>query len=88
MGEPGSGVCTPPPPPPYGQSQSIKCSIADVLSHVDVLIYIANSLVVVVVSSIQVVHVKPLSRLAVVQSEVLHLLECLLGLSTVLLRVI
>ena len=52
----------------------------DVLSHADALIYIllAKSLVVVVVSSIDVV--KPLSRLVVVQSEVLHLLECQLGL--------
>ena len=46
------------------------------------LIYIAKRLVVVVVNSKRVV--KPLSRLAVVQPEVLHLLECLLGHSTVL----
>ena len=64
-------------------THSIKCSATDVLNHADALIYIAKSLVVVVVSSIQVV--KPLSRLVVVQSEVLHLLECLLGLSTVLM---
>ena len=61
------GVAT----PPNGQSHSIKCSATDVLSHADALIYIAKSLVVVVVSSIQVV--KPLSRQVVVQSEVLHL---------------
>ena len=46
------------------------------------LIYKAKSLVVVVVCSERVV--KPLSREAVVQPEVLHLLECLLGHSTVL----
>ena len=47
-------------------------SATDVLSHAETLIYIAKTLVVVVVSSIQVV----------VQSEVL---ECLCGLSTVLM---
>ena len=41
-----SGVAT----PPNGQSHSIKCSSSDVLSHADALVYIANSLVVVVVS--------------------------------------
>ena len=69
-------------PPPNGQSHSIKCSTTDVLRYAQALIYIAKSLVVVVVSSKRVV--KPLSRLAVVQPEVLHLLECLLGHSTVL----
>ena len=39
------GVAT----PPNGQSHSIKCSATDVLSHADALIYIAKSLVVVVV---------------------------------------
>ena len=54
------------------------------LRYAQALIYIciAKSLVVLVVSSKRVV--KPLSRLAVVQPEVLHLLECLLGHSTVL----
>ena len=74
-GRGGQGVAT---PSPNGQSHSIKCNTADMLSHANTLIYIA---VVIVVSSIQVV--KPLSRQAVVQSEVLHLLECRLGLSTV-----
>ena len=46
------GVAT--PPPPNGQSHSINYSAADVLSHADALIYLAKSLVVVVVSSIQV----------------------------------
>ena len=50
------------------------------LMYVQVHKGIAKSLVVVVVSSEQVV--KPLSRLAVVQPEVLHLLECLLGLAS------
>ena len=72
------GVAT----PPNGQSHSIKCSTTNVLRYAQALIYIAKSLVVVVVSSKRVV--KPLSRLAVVQPEVLHLLECLLGHSTVL----
>ena len=72
------GVAT----PPNGQSHSIKCSTTNVLRYALALIYIAKSLVVVVVSSKRVV--KPLSRLAVVQPEVLHLLECLLGHSTVL----
>ena len=72
------GVAT----PPDGQSHSIKCSTTNVLRYAQALIYIAKSLVVVVVSSKRVV--KPLSRLAVVQPEVLHLLECLLGHSTVL----
>ena len=71
------GVAT----PPNGQSHSIKCSTANVLRYAQALVYIAKSLVVVVVSSKQVV--KPLSRQAVVQPEVLHLLECLLGHSTV-----
>ena len=75
------GVAT----PPNGQSHSIKCSTTNVLRYAQALIYIAKSLVVVVVSSKRVV--KPLSRLAapalaVVQPEVLHLLECLLGHST------
>ena len=69
------GVAT----PPNGQSHSIKCSTANVLRYAQALVYIAKSLVVVVVSSKRVV--KPLSRL--VQPEVLHLLECLLGHSTV-----
>ena len=68
--------------PPNGQSHSIKCSTTNVLRYAQALIYIAKSLVVVVVSSKRVV--KPLSRQAVVQPEVLHLLECLLGHSTVL----
>ena len=63
------------------------------LSHVDTLIYIAKRLVVVVdnLTSSQghsqflmpgdEAIVNPLSRLVKVQSEVLHLLECLLGLS-------
>ena len=72
------GVAT----PPNGQSHSIKCSTTNVLRYAQALIYIAKSLVVVVVSSKRVV--KPLSRLAVVQPEVLYLLECLLGHSTVL----
>ena len=59
-----------------GKNHNTKCSTTDVLSHTDALIYIGKSLVVVVVSSIRVV--KPLSGQAVVQSEVLHLLECLL----------
>ena len=67
------GVAT----PPNGQSHSIKCSTTNVLRYAQALIYIAKSLVVVVVSSKRVV--KPLSRQAVVQPEVLHLLECLLG---------
>ena len=74
----GSGGCNPPPPPPpYGQSHSIKCSTTNVLRYAQALIYIVKSLVVVVVSSKLVV--KPLSRLAVVQPEVLHLLECLIA---------
>ena len=81
----GGGVATPPPPPPpNGQSHSIKCSTTNVHRYVQALIYIAKSLVVVVVSSKRVV--KPLSRLAVVQPEVLHLSECLLGYNTVLGR--
>ena len=75
----GSGGCN---PPPNGQNHSIKCSTTNVLRYAQALIYIAKSLVVVVVSSKRVV--KPLSRQAVVQPEVLHLLECLLGHSTVL----
>ena len=67
---------------PDGQSHSIKCSTTDVLSHAYALIYTTKSLVVVVVNYIQV---KLLSRQVVVQSVVLHLLECLLGLSTVLM---
>ena len=35
--------------PPNGQSHSIKYSTTDVLSHADALIYIAKSLVIVVV---------------------------------------
>ena len=35
-------------------------------------------------TNMQLIHIKPLSRLAVVHSEVLHLLECLLGLDAVL----
>ena len=58
------GVAT----PPNGQSHSIKCSTTNVLRYAQALIYIARSLVVVVVSSKRVV--KPLSRLAVVQPEV------------------
>ena len=73
------GVAT----PPNGQSHSIKCSTTNVLRYAQALIYIAKSLVVVVVSSKQVV--KLLSRLTVVQAEVLHLLECLLGHNTVLI---
>ena len=63
------------------QSHSIKCSTTNVLRYAQALICIAKSLVVVVVSSKRVV--KPLSRQPV-QPEVLHLLECLLGHSTVL----
>ena len=74
----GSGGCN----PPNGQCHSIKCSTTNALRYAQALIYIAKSLVVVVASSKQVV--KPLSRLAVVQPEVLHLLECLLGHNTVL----
>ena len=59
-----------PPPPPNGQSHSIKYSTTNVFRYAQALIYIAKSLVVVV-SSKQVV--KPLSRQAVVQPEVLHL---------------
>ena len=70
-----------PPPPKWSESQ-YKISTTNVLRYAQALIYIAKSLVVVVVSSKQVV--KPLSRQAVVQPEVLHLLECLLGHSTVL----
>ena len=80
----GGGVsegCNP-PPPPNGQSHCIKCSTTNVLRYAQALIYTAKSLVVVVVSSKQVV--KPLSRQVVVQPKVLHLLECLLGHSTVL----
>ena len=79
IGGGGSGGCN---PPKNGQSHSIKCSTTNVLRYAQALIYIAKSLVVVVVSSKRVV--KPLSRQAVVQPEVLHLLECLLGHSTVL----
>ena len=71
------GVAT----PPNGQSHSIKWSTTNVLRYAQALIYITKSLVVVVVSCKRVV--KPLSRLAVVQPEVLHLLECLLGCRTV-----
>ena len=35
--------------PPNGQSHSIKYSTTDVLSHADALIYIAKTLVIVVV---------------------------------------
>ena len=59
---------------PQMVSHSIKCSTTNVLRYAQALIYIAKSLVVVVVSSKRVV--KPLSRLAVVQPEVLYLLEC------------
>ena len=65
----------------WSESQC-KCSATYVLIYVEALIYmyIAKRLVVVVViSSVQVV--KPLSRLSVVHSEVMHLLECLLGLN-------
>ena len=76
----GSRGCNPPPPPPpNGQSHSIKCSTTNVLRYAQALIYIAKSLVVVVVSSKRVVKLQ-----VVVQPEVLHLLECLLGHSTVL----
>ena len=67
------GLQPPPtPPPPNDQKYSIEYSTTEVPSHVGALVYIAKSLVVVVVNSKQVV--KPLTRLAVV----LHLLECLL----------
>ena len=36
------------PPPPNGQSYDIECSIIDVLSHGDALIYLAKRSVVVV----------------------------------------
>ena len=68
------GVAT--PSPPNSQNHSAKCSATYVLMYVEALIHIAKRLVVVVVSSVQVV--KPLSRPAVVHSEVLHL-ECPLG---------
>ena len=58
------------------QKYSIEYSTTRVSSHTGALVYIANGLVVVVVSSKQVV--KPLTILAMVQPEVLHLLECLL----------
>ena len=57
-----------PPPPQNGQSHCAKCCAA-VPIYVEVLIYIAKRLVVVVVSSVQVV--KPLSRLAMVHSDLL-----------------
>ena len=63
---------------PNGQSHSIKCSTTNVHRYAQALIYIVKSLVVVVVSSKRVA--KPLSR----QAVVLHLLECLVGHSTVL----
>ena len=46
------GVAT----PPNGQSHSIKCSTTNVLIYAQALIYIAKSLVVVVVSSKRVVN--------------------------------
>ena len=58
-----SGVATP-PPHPNGQKYSIEYSTTEVPSHAGALIYIAKSLVVVVVSSKRVV--KPLTELAVV----------------------
>ena len=51
------GVAT----PPNGQSHSIKCSTTNVLRYAQALIYIAKSLVVVVMVSSKRV-VKPLSR--------------------------
>ena len=76
------GVATAPPLPPKCQSHSAKCNTTYVLIYVEPLIYVAKRLVVVVVSSVQAV--KLLSTLAVVHSEVLHLLKCQLGLNPVL----
>ena len=56
--------------PPNDQSHS---STTNVLRYAQALIYIAKSLVVVVVSSKRVV--KPLCRQAVLQPEVLHFLR-------------
>ena len=70
LGEGVQGVAT----PPNGQSHGIKCSTTNMRRYAQALTYIAKSLVVVVVSSKQVV--KPHSRQAVVQPEGLHLLEC------------
>ena len=56
----GGGVQGVATPPPNGQSHSIKCSTTNVLRYAQALIYIAKSLVVVVVSSKRVV--KPLSK--------------------------
>ena len=52
------------------------------LIYAEALVYIAKRLLVVVVSSLQVVKLP--ARLSVVHSEVLHLLECQLGLDAVL----
>ena len=60
----------------------VAFSVIGIYSYAQALIYIAKSLVVVVVSSKRVV--KPLSRQAVVQPEVLHFLEFLLGHRTIL----
>ena len=59
------------------QQHSVKYSATTMLISVEPLIYIAEWLVVIVVSSVQIV--KPHSRLSG-----LHLLECLLGLDAVL----
>ena len=66
--------------PPNGQKHDIEYSTTKVPSHAGVLVSIAKNLVVVVVGSKQVV--KPLTRLAVVHPEVLHLFDCLLEHST------
>ena len=64
MGERGSGVVTP---------SNAHLQYAVLLYCLVCLVYIAMSMVVVLVSSKQVV--KPHSRLAVVKPEVLHLFE-------------
>ena len=68
----GQGVATLPPPKKL-RAVHTKCTTNTVLG-MQTQIYIAMSMVVVVLGSEQAV--KPRSRLAVVKPEVLHLLEC------------
>ena len=71
-GEGVSGVVTPPPQKWSETQYRIHCT-AGVPSHAGALVYIAKSLVVVVVSS----------KLPVVQPEVFLMLECLLEHGTI-----
>ena len=62
----------PPPPPPNGQIHRIKYSTTDVLSVAGGLIYIAKSLVIVIL------FLTTCKTTLQASCEVLHLLECLL----------